>query len=756
MPSPEDWRDINIYQIFTDRFYDGNPANNTLSPSSFSPTNARRIHGGDLPGIEKKLDYIQALGANAIWISPLPVNVGHSAYHGYGAHAFYALSQHWGTLAELQRMVSAAHARGIYVILDIVCNHAGNRIGSFQAGYPAWNPAGYTLSWWTGTRYPPPFDSLDHFHNFGDISGNWYDPPQILGELQGLDDLKTETEHVRTNMVNIYSHWIQQGGFDGFRIDTVKHVEMGFWQHFNPAIREFAATLGKSNFFQFGEVFDGSDAKVGSYTGTQAGGAYANDSVLDFPLYFRVNDVFARATAPTIEIRNRYQGLDAHYHPDARDRLVTFLDNHDFPRFMSAGNANNNTSRLHVATTFLYTARGIPSLYYGTEQNFNGGDDPNNREDMFAGQYPSSGPSVGDRFDMTEATFKHVARLNNLRRIYPAIRRGTHNNLWHNPSAPGLFAYARRLGAEEVFVVMNTAAAAQTLPARPTIYAAGTTLVNLLDTNETLVVTAAADGIPSVTLPGTSAKLFTALSLWQPLDPVVEQQVPMHDATGIPWHGGVSLAFSQAMHPESVEAAFEIDPAVPGRILWSADGTRMTFVADSPGFASNQRYETRIGGGAESIETGNALQGAFETRFRIESFAGAPQLPADGIPHWFRTHYFGTVESSAVLKTRADDDFDGDGVSNRDEYVALTDPSDAQSFLRVMGRPESGAIRLEYASSSGRWYRVGYTDGLELEPQMWLPVAEWREGEGDTHFVVDGAPSTQRTYRLEVTAHDPL
>src|SRR5947208_16871641 len=116
----------------------------------------------------------------------------------------------------------------------------------------------------------------------------------------------------------------------------------------------------------FGEILDGSDAKCGSYTGTQAGGAFALDSVLDYPLYFKVNSVFATATGNTRQIEDRYSAIATNYDAAAQMRLVTFLDNHDQARFLCPANANNNTNRLRVALVFLYTARGVPALYYGT------------------------------------------------------------------------------------------------------------------------------------------------------------------------------------------------------------------------------------------------------------------------------------------------------------------------------------------------------------------------------------------------------
>src|SRR5882762_8803068 len=135
-PSPGDWRDENIYQIFTDRFNDGDPSNNNAESgrgSPYAPADSRGIHGGDFKGIQQKLDYIKSLGATAIWISPIVLNV-RGEFHGYDARNFYKVDPHWGTMADLQHLVQAAHARGILVIDDIVVNHGGNLIDSGEIG----------------------------------------------------------------------------------------------------------------------------------------------------------------------------------------------------------------------------------------------------------------------------------------------------------------------------------------------------------------------------------------------------------------------------------------------------------------------------------------------------------------------------------------------------------------------------------------------------------------------------------------------
>jgi glycosidase len=578
------WQAQSIYQVITDRFFDGDPSNNNAE-GNYNPKGPTSVHGGDFRGLEQKLDYIKALGATAIWISPVVLNA-RGQFHGYAGKDFYKVAPHWGTLADLQHLVQAAHARGLLVIDDVIVNHGGDLINSADSGYDAFlpPPAGYSIKYRNPTNtYPPPFDLnstnpalTNLFHNQGGIHDYKVDQQVMLGELSGLDDFRTESPYIRARMEEIYEYWIAQAGFDGFRIDTVKHVEMEFWQGWCPAIHAYATAAGKSNFFMFGEVYDHSDRKCGSFTGTQAGGTFTLDSVLDYPLFYRIKSVFATATGNTKQLEDRYAAIAANYDPAAQMRLVTFLDNHDQPRFLCPANANNNTSRLRVALVFLYTARGVPCLYYGTEQAFNGTNDPNDREDMFAGGF-EQGPSLGDNFNETHPLFQWVAKLNNFRRLYAPLQTGEHVNQWCDPNGPGLFAYARRLGTQEVFVVFNTATAARTLPKRGTIYPAGTVVVNLLDTTETVTVLRG-KVIPPLTVAGSDAKIFIARSLWRPLDPVVTANSPVHDGFDVPAASNIVLQFSQPMDTNSVQSAFSITPPTPGAFSWSSGNKKLTFV----------------------------------------------------------------------------------------------------------------------------------------------------------------------------------
>ncbi len=634
------WQAQSIYQIITDRFFDGDPSNNNAdgnySPSGHTGTS---VHGGDFKGIEQKLAYIKSLGATAIWISPVVVNAN-GEFHGYSGRDFYNVDPHWGNLAALQHMVQAAHAAGLLVIDDIVVNHGGDLIFSTDSGYSnfvATSP-GYTLKYRNSSKtFAAPFDTFNltynssnnaltnYFHNNGYIQ-NFNDDTQVtLGELSGLDDFRTETDYVRTQMAAIYNYWIGQVGFDGFRIDTTKHVDMGFWQTWCPSVHSFAATNGSPNFFMFGEVEDGSDAKCGSYTGTFGGGAYKEDSVLDYPLYFNINTIFAGASGPTQPIESHYNAVATDYDTNAQMRLVTFLDNHDQPRFLSQSGATTN--RLEVALAFLYTSRGIPCLYYGTEQGFNGTTDPFDREDMFAGQF-KDGPAGVDSFNMTHPLFLWVAQLNNFRRLYPALQVGSHVNQWNNPSGPGLFAYARRVPVgttnEEVFVVFNTSSSSQTLTNRATTFPAGSQIINLLNTNEILTIGSGPKTHLS-TVPGTTAKIFVALSDWKPLDPAVISNTPAHDATSVPTSAAVTLQFSRAMDTNSVQAAFTTTPALTGSFSWSAGHDVMSFLPTG-GLPALATISVQVSNSAVDAVYGKSMYAPYQMQFHTGS-AGADVTP---------------------------------------------------------------------------------------------------------------------------------
>lgn len=745
-PSPEDWRDITIYQIVTDRWDDGDSANNTLN-TTYNPSAGDRTHGGDFKGIQRRLTYLEGLGVNAIWISPIPLNA-YGEYHGYAARDFTQVDPHWGTLADLQALVASCHARGIRVILDVVCNHGGNLFNDNPYLAP---PASYTLTYRDPSRtHAAPFNSTAYWHAQGSI-GNWTDPEQILGELFGLDDLKTEDPYVRNQLINIWSNWISWTDADGFRIDTVKHVETEFWQVWTPAVRNHAASIGKTNFFTFGEVFEGSEWKCGLYTGTMAGGAFALDSVLDYPQYYRTNSVFATASAGAQSLVDHYAALPTYYDAAARYRLVTFLDNHDNPRFLSSSLANNRIARLHSALVYQLTSYGVPCIYYGTEQYFNGGGDPYCREDMFDGQF-EFGPSVGNNFDQTSFAYRLVRKLNQMRRAYSALRRG---NLVVREahSSPGIFAYSRIDGSQEVLVAVNTSDSSQTGEVWQTSFAPGTILVNLLNPSQTLTVNSSQQVPAGTPLTGNGYGVFVPLANALDFEPeVVDVTVAQGDSLVTP-QDSLTITFSETMNRSSVEAALSFDPQVSGTLTWNGNSTAVTF---TPTGTWPSLTSIRLFIAPTALDSaGLPLRGGFEREFRtVYSSGGGGGVPNDptidgkiiGDPRWLTPLAIQTVQTGFGDNT--DPTPDGNSGGSELDQLFLTSTT-TTLYMAVAGNLEpngnaiiimfdtngsaGGANILDGSGASSTWLGsqpnsaagtklpVGFTVDIILEVQAHSP-----------------------------------
>jgi glycosidase len=554
----DDWRDEVIYQLLVDRFADGDPNNNY----SVDRTALAKYQGGDWQGIIDRIDYLKRLGVTTIWISPVVKNVENDAnvhgYHGYWTQDFLRPNPHFGDLAKLQEMVEVAHQNGLKVILDIVTNHIGqlfyydiNLNGQpdetvFGAG-PRYGGGDPTSPIWRVTEYDPDFQlgGVQAFTSLGSAgiapilwryepdsnhmpveppefqNPAWYsrrgrtldyeDPEQLLhGDFPGgLKDVNTELPDVRAAMIRVFSHWIGVGNFDGFRIDTIKHVEHGFWQEFAPAMRRYAKSKGKEKFFLFGEAFDGRDDLVGSFTKNNE-----LDSAFYFPLKFQVFDDVFKYNQPTRKIETLFVQRTQNYGAAAHEggigvspqrALVTFLDNHDVPRFLFQ---KPSLTALHSALFFQFTFDGIPCIYYGTEQELAGGNDPGNRERLW-----DTGYSTGN------ATFQLLERLIGLRKLYPPLRRGDLQIRWvtdrtGDEEDAGIYAFERTHDGETVLVVGNASdtKASQTAfmgAQMQTSFPAGTRLQNVFpDDDPQDEVTVGTDGRVAVRVPARGGRVF--------------------------------------------------------------------------------------------------------------------------------------------------------------------------------------------------------------------------------------------------------
>ncbi len=493
-PSPPDWRDVFMYFLLIDRFdnnqegilrYDPDTA-----PKGRQAEQGRIFQGGNLKGVNRRLDYIKGLGANAIWLSPVLKNRNEDpySYHGYGIQNFLEVDPRFGSLADFQELVRQAHARDMYVIMDIIINHTGDNWAY---------PGDYSYYYWKGASTPFDFgfwreadqatDFQEHdavwplelqspqcYKRRGRIR-NWNDPEEAIhGDFESLKELEINQPQVLDALIKVHKYWIAAADVDGFRVDTVKHLESSATAIFCNAVREYAKRLGKHNFFIFGEIV-GDDRTIESYIGRNSRIPGTNerfpslDAALDFPLYFILEEVIKGFVNP-VSLRERYERFKDLYadHGEAGSYFVTFVDNHDQMSRPHRRFLHNNpfTSQAVLATGYLLTSSGIPCLYYGTEQGFDGGGGHDSfvRECMFGGGWGAFDTTGCHFFNPDLPLYQSIARIAAVRQAEPALRYG--RQYFREISGNGvdfgypiddrcILAFSRILDSDEVLVALN-------------------------------------------------------------------------------------------------------------------------------------------------------------------------------------------------------------------------------------------------------------------------------------------------------------
>ena len=464
-----DWSEQIIYFAMIDRFADGDPANNDQGAGEFNPQDGARYSGGDLAGLRQQLDYIQSLGATALWITP-PVRhqwwdsqVNYGGYHGYWGSDFSAIDPHFGELADYRALADDLHQRGMYLIQDIVVNHVGNWFSYPDGRLPSDPAQGVTLkadkplqTLWQRNDPRIAADREAAIYHWTPRINDFADRQQELNwQLAELDDLNTENAVVRAELRRNYAHWIREVGVDAFRVDTAFYVPPEFFVDFRlsedreaPGVARVAASLGQSDFFLFGEGFgidapfqDEATRKIASYMGKDAATS-ALPSMINFPLYGSLLDVFARGQ-PTSVLQHRIASMLQHF-PDPH-RMPTFIDNHDVDRWL----ANGNEAGMKQALLALMTLPGIPTIYYGTEQGFR-----QPRAAMFASGYQSQGR---DHFDTQSPLFAFLREVIALRKQHRALSQGNPDVILADASAPGALAWLVQHGDVQMLVLFNTA-----------------------------------------------------------------------------------------------------------------------------------------------------------------------------------------------------------------------------------------------------------------------------------------------------------
>jgi pullulanase-type alpha-1,6-glucosidase len=552
------------YFVMTDRFANGDPSNDQggLTGDKFvtgyDPTNNGYYHGGDLKGLTGKLDYIKGLGTTAIWLTPsfknrpvqgAPPNDS-AGYHGYWITDFTQIDPHLGTNQDLKDLISAAHGKGMKVFFDIITNHTADVIDYSEGEYSYRNKTDFPYKDAAGNTFDdktyagkPGFPALDpatsfpyhpvlktpadervkvpawlndvtNYHNRGDST--FAGESAEYGDFVGLDDLFTEQLDVQQGMEDIYKAWVDFG-VDGFRIDTVKHVNMEFWRSFGPAMLEQARHDGNDDFFMFGEVFDARPSFMSQYTTTGR-----LQATLDFG--FQAQSVSWVQGKSGTDLRDLYADDDWYTDTDSNAyELPTFLGNHDMGRvaFMLRGASSDDADlmrRVKLADSLMYLTRGQPITYYGDEQGFTGsgaGNDKAARQDMFATQVESyaTEPVLGgtsgaaDRYGTDVPLYQHLKGLAALRTAHPALADGAQVHRYASSSA-GVFAFSRidKATRTEYVVALNNATAPKS--ATFATYGHNQTFVPVHGTSSS--VRSAKDGRLTVTVPPQSALVWKA------------------------------------------------------------------------------------------------------------------------------------------------------------------------------------------------------------------------------------------------------
>lgn len=429
-----------IYFVMPDRYRNGDMTND--NQPGFEPTHTAFFHGGDLKGLtgncrdDEGLARLKKLGFTAIWMTPLvvqqPPTVDGAGYHGYWGVDFLNVEPRLGSNEDLEKLSECAKRLGLKLILDVVTNHTGDIIW-----YNGREP--YIPEKFKDIKNPGWLNEISNYHNAGDMSNCWSGGSCTRdGDFYGLDDLATEKEVVYKGFADVYGEWINRYGFEGFRVDTARHVDTEFFKNWSPLINEAANRKGISDFTIFGEVWEPDPIALMNFIRVNK-----MQTALDFP-FQRVAVDYAASSSSASVLANLF-AYDDYYTSSnsSASSLITFLGNHDMGRvafLIDAKRVNPQSqllARVKLAHVLLYLSRGIPTVYYGDEVGMTGsenGNDQRARQDMFATQVEmwknelrvgSQPVGSGDSFSEKDHPISNLLReLGQLRKAHPALANG--------------------------------------------------------------------------------------------------------------------------------------------------------------------------------------------------------------------------------------------------------------------------------------------------------------------------------------------
>ncbi|MFD8914955.1 pullulanase-type alpha-1,6-glucosidase [Streptomyces sp. NPDC059575] len=680
-----------FYFVMPDRFANGDKGNDrggltgSRTSTGYDPTDKGFYQGGDLKGLTHRLDYIKGLGTTAIWLAPIfknrPVQgTGADAsagYHGYWITDFTQVDPHFGTNADLKSLIAKAHAKGMKVFFDVITNHTADVVDYKEGSQDYLSKGAFPYL----TKDGRPFDDSDYadgkkkfpavdtssfprtpvvtseskvpawlndptmYHNRGDST--FAGESAEYGDFGGLDDLWTERPEVVTGMEKIYQRWVKDFAVDGFRIDTVKHVDMPFWTQWATALDKYAAAQGRKNFFMFGEVYS-ADTSVTSPYVTQG----RLDATLDFPFQDAAR-AYASQGASAKKLAGVF-GDDYKYTSDKANAYeqVTFLGNHDMGRigyFLKQDNPKATDAEIlrkdKLANELMFLSRGNPVVYYGDEQGFTGsGGDKDARQTMFASKVAdyldddeigTSRTHASDAYDTKAPLYQDIAALAGLRKANPALTDGVQTERYAADGA-GVYAFTRtdaRTGAEYVVAVNNAS------EAKSATFATGSarmTYQGLYGAHGT--VRTDADRTLTVTVPAESAVVYKATGRLDKVvvKPALTLTAPAAGATG------------------TVEIGANVDGGQLNRVVFAAQ------VGNGPwktlGSADHAPYKVTQAIGKD-VAAGTALRYKAVVVDSAGRTASAQAASATGTPAAPETPSASSRDYAVVHYKRADGDY---------------------------------------------------------------------------------------------------
>ncbi|WP_379160677.1 pullulanase [Paenibacillus sp. sgz5001063] len=426
-----DWDEARIYFALTDRFKDGDATNNT----NVDKTHLEAYHGGDFRGMIDNLDYLQQLGINTLWITPIVDNIDFNkgidfggtqyAYHGYWAKDFTQLDEHLGDMATFKELIEKAHDKGIKIMVDVVLNHTGYGLKA-EDSYP-----GVTA------------EDKARFGGMLRTDGVSADTDPVKGELAGLPDFKTEDPAVRQTVIDWQTGWLDNARtergdtIDYFRVDTVKHVDSTTWKAFKNAL-----TAIDPAFKLVGEYYSGTlDNDGGNLKSGQM------DGLLDFGFKNAAKDFTdGKITAVDAYLQTREARMDN------TGMMAQFLSSHDENGFLSSY-IGGDKGKLKVAAALQITAKGQPVIYYGEELGRSGA----NAGDMSKGEFSENrGDMPWDQLSAEQGLHDHYQKLLNIRAKYSQIySKGVRTKLAGSDGL-GYLAFDKQYGKENIVTAINT------------------------------------------------------------------------------------------------------------------------------------------------------------------------------------------------------------------------------------------------------------------------------------------------------------